>query len=89
MYELQETDNLGWMNGSAASWSEEGIVPLCVAFVRPHLDTVSSIGTWHREDQDKQGGAWGDSKVVGLEHLPCEEGWRSWDTMEKGGLRGT
>lgn len=54
--------------------SKDGIVTLCMALVRPHLDTTSSFGTWQMKDVDKQEGAKERAlRVVGMEHMPHEE----------------
>jgi len=67
---------LGHIKSSVVSRSREGILPLCSALVRPHLE--SCIQLWspqHRKDMDLL--EWGQKRATkmirGLEHLSCEE----------------
>lgn len=50
---------LGCMNGGIAHRLKEGIVPLSLVLVRPHLDTASIFGPQHSKHLDKLEGAWG------------------------------
>jgi len=70
---------LGCIKRSVASRSREGILPLCFALVRAHLE--SCIQLWspqHRRDMDllEQVQKEATKMIQGLEHLSCEEALR-------------
>jgi len=59
-----------------ASRSKEGILPLCSALVRAHLESCIQISSLqHTEDMDllEQVRRRATKMIRGLEHLPCEE----------------
>jgi len=67
---------LGCIKSSVASRAREGILPLCSALVRPHLE--SCIHLWspqHRKDMElsEQIQRRAIKMIRGLEHLSCEE----------------
>jgi len=67
---------LDCIKSSMASRSREGILPLCSALVRAHLE--SCIQLWspqHRKDMDllKQVQRRAINMIRGLKHLSCEE----------------
>jgi len=72
---------LGYIKSSVASSSREGILPLCFALERLHLD--SCIQFWsppHRTDMDllERVQRRATKMVRGMEHLSYEEQLRDW-----------
>jgi len=66
---------LGCIKGSVASRLRQGILPLCSALVRPHLESCMQLWSpQHRTDMDLS--EWGQRRTIkmirGLEHLSCE-----------------
>jgi len=67
-----------------ASRSREGILPLCSALVRPHLE--SCIQLWspqHRKGKDllERGPEEATKMIRGMEHLSYEERLREWGLL--------
>jgi len=67
---------LGYIKRSMASRSREGILPLCSALVRPHLESCVQLQSpQHRKDVELL--EWGQRSAIkmvsGMEHLWCEE----------------
>jgi len=59
-----------------ANGVREGIVPLCSALVRLHLEYCIQVwGPWHRKDMELLGRAqrWSKKMIRVLEHLSCED----------------
>lgn len=51
---------------------------LCLSCVRPHLGTVSCLGSQAEDTLIKQRSSGETTGTVGLEHSPCEEGLQGW-----------
>ena len=67
---------MGCIKRNVASRSKEGILPLCSALVRAHLESCIQISSLqHTEDMDllEQVRRRATKMIRGLEHLSCED----------------